>query len=145
MYDIVRERGCEILVDLNHEARLPCTYDLVVDVGTLEHCFNVAQAAINMASCVKRGGFIIHENAFNWGNHGFYGLNPTWYEDFYSQNGFEIVTCKLVGRDGRSTDVSSTKHFRFLEAEVSVFAVAQRVETKEWEFPMQSKCKRSMR
>ena len=141
VYDVVREHGCETLIDLNHEAVLPCTYDFALDVGTLEHCFNIAQAAFNMASCVKLGGFIIHENPFNWGNHGFYGFNPTWYEDFYSQNGFKIVTCKLVGRDGRVADVPTTKRFRFVEFEANVLAVAERLEKKDFVVPIQSKYK----
>ena len=100
VYDIVQERGCEILCDLNSPFAFSKiesgiyldiyqSYDIVLDVGTVEHCFNIAQAIMNMAGLVKEGGFIIHENPHSgWGNHGFYNLNPTWYHDFYTANGF---------------------------------------------------------
>jgi hypothetical protein len=44
--DIVASRGCERIVDLNYSAELG-QYDLVLDCGTTEHCFNVGQAIIN--------------------------------------------------------------------------------------------------
>lgn len=142
VYDIVAERGCEILCDLNQPGlnkQLNIGYDVVLDVGTSEHCFNIAQAVMNMASLVKVGGVIIHENPFNCGNHGFYSLNPTWYEDFYSQNGFVIEQCALRTRDGRGADIPRTKRFQFTAEEVNVFAVARRVAEQPFVFPVQSK------
>lgn len=145
VYDIVQERGCEILCDLNEtwaysNVNSP-TFDIVLDVGTVEHCFNIGQAMMNMAALVKVGGHILHENPFNCGNHGFYNLNPTWYVDFYEANGFEIVKCLLVSRDGRGVAVDHTKRFRFFEEEVNSFALAKRLEAKEFVFPVQSKYK----
>lgn len=146
VYDIVQERGCEILLDLNKEfLGRPWTkidrhsYEVVLDVGTAEHCFNIAQALMNMASLVKVGGHIIHENPFNCGNHGFYSLNPTWYADFYSQNGFEVLQCRLATKDGRGAEVPRTKRFQFTSEEVNVFAVARRVVVQPFVFPVQSK------
>src|SRR5690348_10072789 len=48
VYDIRAERGCEIVLDLNHPfpASACEQYEYVLDVGTLEHCFNAAQALI---------------------------------------------------------------------------------------------------
>ena len=71
VYDIVKERGCEILCDLNHPIVPRGTYDIVLDVGTAEHCFNIGQAIVNMADIVRKDGYIIHVNPFNCGNHGF--------------------------------------------------------------------------
>src|SRR5690349_3552730 len=89
VYDVVKERGCEIYCDLNSREPFASQgmHDIVLDVGTSEHCFNIGQALINMAHMVKEGGWIIHENPSNWGNHGFYNLNPTLFVDFYEQNG----------------------------------------------------------
>lgn len=148
VFDIVQERGCEILCDLNYAIPLNLGgsgtgpfgyYDFVLDVGTLEHCFNIGQAALNMAELLKVGGVILHENPFNWGNHGFYGLNPTWYADFYGQQGFKLHECKLATRDGRTADVQHTKRFRFTEEEVNVFAVAGRTEIMPIKWPTQTK------
>lgn len=142
VYDIVQERGSEILCDLNKpiEAIAPFgTYDIVLDVGTVEHCFNIAQAVMNMAGMVKEGGYILHENPFCMGNHGFYGLNPTFYADFYAANGFKLLECRLVTRDGREAIVPHTQRFKFAGEEANVFAMAQRLEIKPMVYPMQSK------
>lgn len=145
VYDIVRERGCEILCDLNEkwgrngQFDPQEMYDIVLDVGTVEHCFNIAQAIFNMAGMVKFGGVIIHENPFNWPNHGFYNLNPTWYADFYEANGFDLLDCSLVTRDGRGVDAPKAKRFRFNEGEVNVFALARRTSVQSFVFPVQRK------
>jgi len=149
VYDIVQERGCEIILDLNQpigwkesinvSKSLRQKYDVVLDVGTVEHCFNIAQAIMNMAGLVKQGGHIIHENPFNWGNHGFYNLNPTWYHDFYAANGFKLLDCKLVLRDGTSIGCPPTSRFRYQAEEANVFAMAQRVTIQPFVFPTQSK------
>ena len=38
-------------------------FDLVVDPGTLEHCFDIAQAFDNVCSLLAEGGFVVHEAA----------------------------------------------------------------------------------
>lgn len=141
VYDIVKERGCEIPIDLNFPFDNGIRYQFVLDVGTLEHCFNIGQAAFNMADMVKIGGFIVHENPFNWGNHGFYGLNPTWYADFYTENGFELLECVLVDREGNHGDAPHKKRFLAVEREFNVFAVARRLDEHPLTFPVQGKYK----
>ncbi len=150
VYDVVRERGCEILCDLNEIGMgisytrggiFEC-YEFVLDVGTIEHCFNVGLAAKNMAGMLKKGGVIFHENPFAMPNHGFYSLNPTFYTDFYEQNGFKVLDCKLILKDGRIGDVPRTQRFKYNEdCEANVFAIAERVEVKELVFPVQTKYK----
>ena len=142
VYDIVQERGCEIVLDLNHPFPLNACgqYDYVLDVGTLEHCFNAPQALVNMAALVKVGGFVMHENPFNWGNHGFWNLNPTLFHDFYTDNGFEVVECKLVNhKTAQVYEVPLTKRFQFLEGEANVLTIAAKVEERDFVFPTQSK------
>jgi len=142
VFDIVKERGCETLCDLNEPIYGHEGYDFVIDVGTLEHCFNIGQAAQNMAGMVKAGGIILHENPFNWGNHGFYGFNPTWYVDFYEQNGFELLKCSMVRRDGSVVDAPQTKRFALKnDEEMLCFVVARRVEVVEFKWPKQTKYK----
>ena len=128
VYDIVQERGCEILCDLNYPFASKCVpYDIVLDVGTAEHCFNIGQALFNMAGLVKEGGYIIHENPFNCGNHGFYSLNPTLFADFYAANGFELEQCFLTSRNGDKADAPRTQRFKWEGPELNVFALARRV------------------
>lgn len=145
VYDIVEERGGEIVVDLNYPipAQACGQYDFVLDVGTLEHCFNAPQALVNMAALLKVGGMVLHENPFNWGNHGFWNLNPTLFHDFYTDNGFEIVECKLLPRGAKEIwDVPLTKRFKYTDQEANIFTIAKRVEVKEMAFPIQTKYRR---
>lgn len=142
VFDIIKERGCEILIDLNEKITGYGNYDLVLDVGTMEHCFNVGQAAKNMAGMVKVGGIIAHENPFNWGNHGFYGFNPTWYADFYEQNGFKILKCFFVLKDGTMQEVDMTKRFKFTKIEANVFAMAEKIKEVSFGWPTQTKYKK---
>jgi hypothetical protein len=97
--DIKQSRGVENIVDLNlplHDAAVRCyiqllgAFDIILDPGTLEHCFNIGQAFLNVAAMVAPGGTIIHTNPLSCKNHGFYDLSPTLYADFYGQNGFTI-------------------------------------------------------
>lgn len=144
VYDVVQERGCERLCDLNDAGSLKYAnnfYDIVLDVGTAEHCFNIGQALFNMAGMVKLGGHIIHENPGNCFNHGFYSLNPTLFADFYAANGFEVIECKLVDRNGAEANVPHTKRFRFTGQEVNVFCLARRIEVQSFVMPCQSKYK----
>lgn len=148
VYDIIAERGCERLCDLNQPGNLKVHngfYDVVLDVGTIEHCFNIGAAAFNMAGLVKKGGVIIHENPFNWGNHGFYSMNPTWYHDFYSINGFKVVECKLVTRFGEVIGKPPlTQRFQYTEQECNVFAIAERVRIQPFVYPIQTKYKQAV-
>lgn len=145
VFDIVQERGTEIVLDLNypiHESACG-QFDHVLDVGTLEHCFNAPQALMNMASMVKVGGFVYHENPFNWGNHGFWGVNPTLFHDFYTDNGFEVVGLALVDhRGGKAYEPPATKRFKFTNAEANILTVARRGEEKEFSMPVQTKYRR---
>ncbi len=146
VFDIVQERGDEIICDLNYpidnfnaQREYLEEYDFVLDVGTLEHCFNISQAAFNMVNLLKKGGIIFHENPFNWGNHGFYGLNPTWYADFYGQAGLRLITCIIRTKEGRLVSVSPTERYSFLGEEANLFAIAERTEILPLTFPMQTK------
>ena len=142
VYDIMQERGCERPCDLNESRNLAYAaafYDVVLDVGTLEHCFNIGEAMRNMAGLVKAGGCIIHENPFNWGNHGFVNLNPTFYADFYVTNGFEIVTLELADKAGAKAGVPFGRRFVFTGREVNVFCIARRVTMQGFVWPVQSK------
>lgn len=144
VFDIVKERGEEILCDLNlpfsyYRHNLE-TYDIVLDVGTVEHCFNIAQAIMNMASLLKEGGHIIHENPFNWGNHGFYNLNPTFFADFYAANGFDVLRLDLTTRDGHCVTPPPTSRFIAPDGEFNIFCHARRTKlVKQLTYPTQTK------
>ena len=142
VYDITTERGFEIKADLNFPLEPGKSYDIVIDVGTLEHCFNIGQALINMASLVGEGGYILHENPYNWGNHGFYNLNPTLFNDFYTQNGFEIIDCVLLEKNSMNVhQVPLTARFNLKGGECNLITVARCNKVQELGYPVQTKYK----
>jgi hypothetical protein len=73
-------------------------YDLVVDPGTTEHCVNVFQALQNAANYVAEGGFISHFMCSDgYLNHGFYQLQPTLFQDYYTENGWKVaVSAEMI-------------------------------------------------
>ena len=87
--DTVNWRGFERIADLNYPQTLG-KFDLVIDPGTTEHCFNIGQAMLNGANAVKKGGHIYHSPPMTMINHGFYNVCPTMLYDFYTQNDWDV-------------------------------------------------------
>jgi hypothetical protein len=142
--DIVATRGGERIQDLNQPVpqELHRRYALVMDPGTLEHCFNIAQAAKNVVELVARGGCVFHGNPMNLYNHGFYNLNPTWYHDFYVANGFVLEAMNAVVdplRDFYRYDVPATERFREAAEESSLYVLMRRVSEAPVVWPTQTK------
>ncbi len=85
--------GAEILVDLNKpiDTRQIGKFDIVYNGGTLEHVYNVPQAMIDIGSLLKDEGIVIHDvPAANFSNHGFYTFSPTFFDDYYKANGYNV-------------------------------------------------------
>lgn len=143
VFDIASLRGNEIIRDLNYPIDEREEYDFVLDVGTVEHCFNIGQAIINMAGLLKEGGMIFHGNPMQVGNHGFYGLQPTWYADFYGQDGFQLMGCcaQEAGKD-EIMEVPLTARFNCPLPNVNIFAAARRTAIKPIQFVTQTKYKK---
>ena len=140
--DIVKARGTEVICDLNlppvSPALSPYQYDLVIDGGTLEHCFNVGQAFLTVANTVKVGGRILHGNPITMINHGFYNFSPTLYHDLYTQNGWEIEEMVVSTKDGHTVKVPQTERCR-VGQELTILVLARRQKENTWKFPTQTK------
>lgn len=134
--DIVASRDVETVVDLNYPHELG-QFDLVLDCGTTEHCFNIGQALLNAANAVKEGGYILHTPPLSMTNHGFYCLQPTLFYDFYTQNGWEVqfIAGELNNKWFEIPAVSRVK----VPAEASLIVLAKRTNSKPLVYPMQSK------
>ncbi len=142
--DIVAARGGEIIHDLNEPLpqSLQCRYAVVIDAGTLEHCFNIAGAVRNVAALVTVGGVVMHGNPLNMYNHGFYNLNPTWYYDFYETNGFSVEFMKVVVDSVTAPkvgDVPPYGRFRSAPENSVLLVVVRRREEKPVVWPVQKK------
>jgi hypothetical protein len=145
--DISAARGDEIIADMNQPlpSELEGQFDVVYDGGTLEHCFNIAQAVKNMALACKRGGFCVNINPLNVYNHGFYNFSPTFYADFYGCNGFQLLD--LIGLSGNygtldspnSVRLPPMKRFDQAPERSVIMAVAQKTEDAPIIWPIQAK------
>lgn len=141
--DIYPSRGIEQVVDLNVELPIEMhdMFDLVLDGGTLEHCFNIGQAFMNVARAVREGGFILHSNPMSCFNHGFWNLSATTYHDFYTQNGFEVLDLfGMLGKVGQREVAALPPIDRItLPPEVSSLVVVRKVREQPLDWPMQGK------
>jgi SAM-dependent methyltransferase len=134
--DIYQETGLEKVLDLNYAHDLG-SFDVVIDSGTIEHCFNIGQAIINAAKAVKVGGVILHTPPMSMMNHGFYNVCPTLLHDFYTQNEWQIDQMKAVNCKGL-VPFESVKRFS-LQPEVSIYCLVKRVKDGELKYPTQTK------
>lgn len=138
--DFTADRGLEKIADLNHPQDLG-EFDVVIDPGTLEHCFNIGQAFINAASAVKQGGVICHLSPMTMLNHGFYNLCPTLFYDFYTQNGWEIRELKIL--PSHNPTISTTGRFD-LHVEHLIRVLAVRTNNSHLSYPVQTKYLKKM-
>lgn len=67
-------------------------FQTVINHGTAEHIFNIANVFKVMHDATAVGGLMIHEGPFTgWVDHGFYCLQPTLFWDVAAANEYEIV------------------------------------------------------
>jgi hypothetical protein len=95
--DAIAWGGEDLVLDLNQSIGLfrrlrLGAFDLVVDPGTIEHCFNVAQAFDDIDRLLAPSGIVYHQAAAAFPNHGFWSISPTAFFDFYQSRGFELGT-----------------------------------------------------
>lgn len=90
-----------------HDMNLPVpnalhdSFSLILDGGTIEHIFDVRQVLANIVKMLKPGGCVVHISSYSI-DHGFFGLSPCLFYDFYSANGFEDFTCYILQVDFRN-------------------------------------------
>lgn len=105
-------RGCERIVDLNYRQAWPRRYGLVIDPGTTEHCFYVAEAILSAWRAVDVGGHLFSCPPLSMMNHGFWNFSPTVFVDFLEDNGGALVT--IEARDVKTKAIVPIEpHRRF--------------------------------
>ena len=100
--DISEYQGATVIQDLN--LKIPPTmqkYSLVIDIGTLEHVFNINQGLENIKDFCVPGGFVLMLSpANNWLGHGFYQLSPELlFRNFDESLGWEVKAMYLVRKN----------------------------------------------
>jgi len=139
IFDIISHRGIETLIDLNEPiADIQFEqFDLIIDTGTLEHCFNVGQAFKNICSTVKKDGIFITAAPVSKLDHGYWNFGTIVHLDGFQQNGFEILkttyTCK---NDIVKPEQMTWKH---MPTKTAVTTIAKRTAVKDWVWPTQGK------
>lgn len=138
--DKLCHRGNEISVDLNEPLPkdLYQQADLIVDTGTLEHCFNVGQAFRNMCDMTRVNGIIMTMAPYSKLNHGYYNFCPLMYEDGLEQNGFEVLEISAFDRKYRDVEIPNATKQGMLPGTV-LFCSARRISNQPWQWPVQGK------
>lgn len=151
--DVEAHEGSEVLVDMNYpvlgQVKDIGEFDIVLDLGTMEHCFNVPQFMQNLEILCKPldGGYIIHWNPFYSINHGFYNFNPTFYKDWYEERSAQLISLSVWGtsKEGQKCNVivPLTDRVPHLDLVNSFNLVIVRNSPKldEFKYPVQTKYK----
>ena len=158
--DIKQWRGNEFIGDLNDEivylkgfdkdeneiykTSVELHFDILLDLGTTEHCFNVGQVMSNYVNLLEVGGYAIHWNPHYMPNHGFYNFSPTFFMDFYGANGYELYAPLVFEKQFEPKGVMVEPYGRYNLPSVnsSMFNVAKKLENvKEITWPTQTKYK----
>jgi hypothetical protein len=135
--DKIPHRGNEVQVDLNGPLPwdLVGVADLVIDTGTLEHCFNVGTAFRNMCELVAMDGVVMTAAPANKLGHGYYNFCNNLYHDGFRVNGFEVVSLKLL--DSRLRDIPIPTKKEGPPPRSIWMCVAQRRKIQAWQWPVQ--------
>ena len=98
--DLSPYEGATILHDMNTEVPdlLKGKFSFVIDIGTIEHIYDINQAMKNLQSLCRVGGHILLLTpANNFLGHGFFQISPEFYfRSFDSGSGFQIESFYLI-------------------------------------------------
>lgn len=93
IFDVRKLRGMETVLDLNEPLHLDIVgkYDFLINPGTYEHCFNIANAMRIGCQILKPGAFGYHTGPIGRGKHGYWNYTRDTFSEFYRANGGEVV------------------------------------------------------
>jgi len=82
--------------DLNRPLPIEETFDIVVNSGTIEHCFDQLQCFVTAHERTRPGGLMIHACPISgWKDHSLFLHTPLLYRCLAEANGYEVVACVL--------------------------------------------------
>lgn len=138
-------RGGEEFMDLNDPLpeKHQLEYDLVLD-NCSQHCANIGQAMMNVASAVMVGGLVMHVTPLQMINQGFYSVSPCMYHDFYTQNGFTVLEHSgyYGGKTGTDTvpiAIDPVKRMRLTQQDAMQLFIAVKTTGGKLKWPTQTK------
>lgn len=137
-------------VDLNDgaasaEAVRDGDYDVVINNGTAEHVFNIAQVFRTVHDACELGGMMIHDAPMTgWLDHGLYTLQPGLFYDLATANNYEVVRVYVTEiKSNTVIRVESRDHIAVLSSEGKIPAnamlvvVLRKLGERPFKLPMQ--------
>lgn len=98
--DVSNYEEVEVLFDLNAPETPPelCgQFDVILNLGTLEHVFHIPNALAHLHRMLRPGGRIVHLfPSANCLDHGFVCVSPTFVTDYYAANRYRIHEVSLL-------------------------------------------------
>lgn len=140
-------------VDLNESITeaMYSKYDILIDSGTAEHCFNIGKVFENYFHLLKPGGIVLQFIPFLSPNHGFWSINPTAVFDLSSCNPIKITHCGLTAYssyhdyfdcNGLSIDIDPVRRFGIevkMNSIILCFFSYKKLSKAIFKFPVQHK------
>lgn len=116
------------------------TFELVTDLGTFEHCFDVASAFRNAHESCKVNGLIIHALPSNCNaNHGYYVVQPRMIADLAAANNYEIIDCTFTVDYSPILYQFDMKNYRvYDDRDLMVYVVLKKTEDASFQMPFDS-------
>jgi len=76
-------------------------YDIIIDPGTLYCVFDIPACLKNIFHMLKPDGVVIHSaNLIGHFGRGFYALSPSFFNEFYSANNFDVLSMAYMIKGG---------------------------------------------
>ena len=90
---IVHNLNNPVPVDLHEK------FDVIFDIGVIEHVFDIRQAIENIVRMLKNKGVVLFYNPMIGSlNQCFYNLQPTFFFDIFKANGFDELSLYFVNK-----------------------------------------------
>ncbi|OBI36264.1 hypothetical protein A5709_16865 [Mycobacterium sp. E1386] len=94
--DLLPPNDYRLQQDLNLPFDLGTRFDVCINNGTSEHVFNQANCYKAIHDHTAPGGVMIHWTpCLGWIDHGFYNIQPGFFHDLATANGYEILLAVL--------------------------------------------------
>jgi hypothetical protein len=91
------DNRANFIQNLNTAICAPMMFNVIIDSGTSEHVFNVANVFKYTHNSLLKNGFMIKIlPAYGDNTHGFYNIHPNIYFDFAKANNYEVIDFRYI-------------------------------------------------
>src|SRR5262249_24195919 len=113
------------------------TFDLVTNLGTLEHCFDQASGFRNMHNLTNVGGYMLHcLPSQGLVNHAFYNYHPRIISELAVANSYEMHQIFFTADCTPKRVSYSIENFQTLDTrDILVYAILKRTKNDGFNYP----------